>query len=107
MTCLSSLRPAKVAADRKTHREKLLTLVLKARNGLRLLYVADLLHSYIPARTLRSSDTPTRTVPNLKLKTIGDQFFCSVGPRLWLAVVSLCCARASENPRKVRYLVQH
>jgi len=60
---VSPLRPAKVVADRKTHREKILTLVLKARNGLCPSYAADLLHVYVPARTLRSTDTPTLAVP--------------------------------------------
>jgi len=57
--------------------------VFKARNGLCPSYLADQLHSYVPSRTLRSSDTPTLAVPNFKLKTVGDQSFCSVGPRLW------------------------
>jgi len=44
--------------------EKNLTLVFKASNGLCSSYLADLLHAYVPSRTLRSSDTPTLTVPN-------------------------------------------
>jgi len=45
---------------------KILTLVFKARNGL-----MNLLHAYVPARTLQSSDTPTMTVKNFKIKIVG------------------------------------
>jgi len=48
----------------KRTEEKILILVFKARNGLCLLYLADLLHAYVPSRTLRSCDTPTVAIPN-------------------------------------------
>ncbi len=53
--------------------EKILTLVYKARNALCPYYLTHLLHDYVPVRALRSSDTPTLTVPNYKLKTVGDR----------------------------------
>jgi len=72
----------------------MLALVFQARNGLCPLYLSDLLHSYVPSRTLRSSDTPTPTVPNFKLKTVGDRAFCSVGPKLWNSLPHSLCAGA-------------
>jgi len=64
--------------------EKILTLVFKVRNGVCPSYLTDILHTYVPTRqTLQSSDTPTLTVPNFKLKTVGDRSFWSVRPRLW------------------------
>jgi hypothetical protein len=83
--------------------EKILTLVFKARNGLCPSYLTDLLHDYVPSRTLRSSDTPTLAVPNFKLKTVGDRSFCSVGPRLWnslphsLRAGALACSDATPG----------
>jgi len=103
MSCLSPLRPAKVAANRKTHRGKILTQEFKARNGLCPSYLADLLHAYVRSRTLQSSDTPTLTVPNFKLKTVGDRSFCSVGPKLWnslphsLRAGALACSDATPG----------
>jgi len=76
----------------KSIEEKILTLVFKARNGLCHSYLADLLHPYVPSRTLRSSDTPNLTVPSFKLKTIADRSFCSVGPRLWNSLPHSLCA---------------
>jgi len=63
--------------------EKILTLVFKARNGLYPFNLAGLLHAYVQSRTWWSSDTTTLTVPNFKLKTVGDRSLISVGPRLW------------------------
>jgi len=83
--------------------KNILTPVFKARNGLCPSYLPDLLHAYVPARTLRSSDTPTLTVPNLKLTTVGDRSFCSVGPRLWnllphsLRAGALACSDATPG----------
>jgi len=57
--------------------------VFKARIDLGPSYLSDLVHAYVLYRTLRSSDTPTLTVRNFKLKTVGDWSFCSGGPILW------------------------
>jgi len=61
--------------------EKILMLAFKPRNGLCPSYLTDLLHAYVPAQTLRSSDTPSLTVPNFKLKTVGDRSFVGSGTR--------------------------
>jgi len=55
-----------------------------------------------------SSDTPTLTVPNLKLKSVGDRSFCSIEPRLWNSLVhsrragALACS--DEIPETVNAL---
>jgi len=56
--------------------------VFKARKGLCPSYIADVLHDYVPSRTMRSSETPTLTVPNLKLKAIGNRSLSSLKPRI-------------------------
>jgi len=66
-------------------------------------FLTHLVHAYVTARTLRFSDIPTLTVPNFKLKTVGDRSFCPVGPRLWnslphsLRAGALACSDATHG----------
>jgi len=64
-----------------------LTMTFKARNGVAPSYLAELLRDYRLVRALRSSDFPSLAVPFFKLKTVGDRFFCSSGPRAWKSLL--------------------
>jgi len=94
------LEPLKWLRIEKRIEEKILTIMFKACNGLGTSYLTELLDAYVPARMLRSSDTPTLTVPNFKLKTVGDRSLCSLGRRLWnspphsLRASALACSDA-------------
>ncbi|KAK0132431.1 hypothetical protein N1851_032697 [Merluccius polli] len=46
-------------------------------------YIADLLTSYEPERTLRSSGGSFLAIPWSNLKTKGDRAFSILAPRLW------------------------
>jgi len=52
-------------------------------NGFALSNLSELLTDFLLAHVLRSSDSPSLTVPHFKLKTVGDSYFCSVRPRMW------------------------
>ena len=62
---------------------KILLLVFKALNGLSPSYLSDLLLTYKPSRTLRSSDRGLLLIPKVRTKTHGEAAFCHYGPRLW------------------------
>ena len=62
---------------------KVLLLVFKCLNGLGPSYLSDLLLSYQPSRTLRSSGTGLLIVPKVRTKTHGEAAFSHYGPRLW------------------------
>ena len=57
---------------------KVLLLVFRCLNGLGPSYLSDLLLSYQPSRTLKSSGTGLLTIPRVRSKT-----FSYYGPRLW------------------------
>ena len=46
-------------------------------------YLSDLLHPYLPSRTLRSLDTSLLTVPRFCLETFGRRSFSVFGPTVW------------------------
>ena len=46
-------------------------------------YLANLLQTYKPSRTLRSSDTSLLTVPRFSLDTFGKKSFSVLGPNVW------------------------
>lgn len=62
---------------------KILLLVFKALNGLSPSYLSDLLLSYEPTRTLRSSGRGLLLIPKVRTKTHGEAAFCYYGPHLW------------------------
>ena len=62
---------------------KLSLTVFKALNGMAPLYLSELLHRYIPTRSLRSADQSLLVVPKTKLKTRGDRAFEAAAPKLW------------------------
>jgi len=66
--------------------ENILTMTLKARNGVASSYLAELLRDLTPVRALRSSDYPTLAVPTFILKTEGDRSFCASEPRAWTSL---------------------
>ena len=62
---------------------KVLLLIFRCLNGLGPSYLSDLLLSYQPSRTLRSSGTGLLTIPRVRTKTHGEAAFSYYGPRLW------------------------
>ena len=46
-------------------------------------YLSDILHPYLPARTLRSLDTSLLTIPRFCLETYGRRSFSVFGPTVW------------------------
>ena len=63
--------------------EKTLKVTFKSLNGLCPAYLSDLLNKKLHSRSLRSADGHRLATPLLKLRTVGDRSFSSVGPRLW------------------------
>ena len=61
---------------------KVLLLVYKALNGLAPQYITDMLISYTPARTLRSTGSRNLVIPRTKTKE-GEAAFCVYPPRRW------------------------
>lgn len=58
-------------------------LTYKALHGLAPQYLSELLTVYTPRRNLRSSDSGFLIVPSTHLRSMGDQAFSSVAPKLW------------------------
>ena len=46
-------------------------------------YLSDILHPYLPPRTLRSLDTSLLTIPRFCLETYGRRSFSVFGPTVW------------------------
>ncbi len=59
---------------------KLLCLTYKALNGLAPPYLADLLKSYIPTRSLRSAEKGLLCAPKSRTKTFGERSFICAAP---------------------------
>ena len=64
---------------------KILLLTFKALNDLCPSYISDLLETYKPTRSLRSSSRNLLAIPRSKLKSYGDRAF------------SVCAPKCSEN----------
>ncbi|KAF7661202.1 hypothetical protein LDENG_00266910 [Lucifuga dentata] len=62
---------------------KILLITFKAYLGLAPSYNCDMLKSYEPARSLRSSGSDLLTIPKSNLKTKGDRTFAVSIPKLW------------------------
>jgi len=65
---------------------KILLITFKALHGLAPPYISDLIHTYSPARTLRSSDTGLLRIPRHKLSSFGGRAFCTAAPTLWNSI---------------------
>ena len=63
---------------------KVLVLAFKAIHGLAPSYLCEVVHKYIPGRTLRSSNAACLLVePKTRLKIGGDRAFSKAAPVLW------------------------
>ncbi len=63
---------------------KILLITYKARHGLAPLYISDLIHTYSPVHTLRSSDTGLLLIPWChKLASFGGISVLCAPPPLW------------------------
>ena len=62
---------------------KILLLTFKALNNLCASYISDLLKTYKPTRSLRSSSRNLLVIPRSKLKSYGDRAFSVSAPKLW------------------------
>jgi hypothetical protein len=62
---------------------KILTLTYKCLHDLASAYLQQLLQTYEPSRTLRSSAQCLLEVPKTRLKSYGDRAFAKAAPSLW------------------------
>ncbi|XP_041959638.1 uncharacterized protein LOC121718626 [Alosa sapidissima] len=62
---------------------KILLLTYKALHNLAPNYITDLLESYTPSRSLRSSSAGLLKVPKMNLSTMGERAFSHTAPKLW------------------------
>ena len=65
---------------------KILLLTFKALHKLAPLYLSDLLHTFTPSCTLRSSSAILLTTPPACLTTMGSRAFSCAAPHLWTSV---------------------
>ena len=62
---------------------KVLLLTYKTLCGMALAYMSDIIHPYVPARTLRSSSSNLLQMPSAGTITYGERAFSIRAPRLW------------------------
>ena len=62
---------------------KILLLTFKAMHGMSPEYICDLIHTYQPARSLRSADASLLVVPRSLLETCGKRAFSVTASTLW------------------------
>jgi hypothetical protein len=62
---------------------KILLLTFKSQHGKAPLYLAELIHLYVPARSLRSGQQSQLDQPKSTMKKYGDRAFSVCGPKLW------------------------
>ena len=62
---------------------KILFFTFKALNNLCPSYISDLLETYKPTRSIRSSSRNLVVIPRSKLKSYGDRAFSVSAPKLW------------------------
>lgn len=62
---------------------KILLLTFKVLNNLSPSYIRDLLQTYKPSRSLRSSTMNLLVIPRSRLKFYGDRAFSVCAPKLW------------------------
>ncbi len=62
---------------------KIILLTFKALKGLAPSYLSELLSSYIPSRSLRSSSSELLCVPRFCISSMGSISFSVTAPKLW------------------------
>ncbi len=62
---------------------KILLFTYKALHNLAPSYLSELLHVYVPTRSLRSSASVTLVVPSVRLTTVGSRAFSCIAPTIW------------------------
>ena len=67
---------------------KVLVLVYKCQNGLGPGYLTDMVTTYTPVRSLRSSTLRMLVVPRTRLRTLCDRAFSVAGPNVWNCLLS-------------------
>ena len=77
---------------------KILLLTFKALNNSCPSYISDLLETYKPTRSLRSSSRNLLAIPRSKLKSDGDRAFSVCAPKLWNDIPEIIkCQKCSVN----------
>ena len=81
----------------------LLLTFIKGSNNLCPSYISDLLETYKPTRTLRSSSRNLLVIPRSKLKSYGNRAFSASAPKLWNDIPDTIKCRADllHNPLSV------
>ena len=62
---------------------KIAVLTFKCLNGLAPQYLSDLIHVYVPSRSLRSASQNLLETKLTKFKTLGDRSFSFTAPCIW------------------------
>uniref|UniRef100_A0A8C6LWY4 Reverse transcriptase domain-containing protein n=1 Tax=Nothobranchius furzeri TaxID=105023 RepID=A0A8C6LWY4_NOTFU len=62
---------------------KILVFVFKSLNNLAPGYLSELIHPYVPTRSLRSADQHLLHVPSSRCKSRGERAFSVCAPKLW------------------------
>ena len=79
---------------------KILLFTFKALNNLCPSYISDLLETYKPTRSLRSSSRNLLAIPRSKLKSYGDRAFSVCAPKLWNDIPEIIKCSAHLNTFK-------
>ena len=62
---------------------KILLLTYKSLHDSAPVFVCDIIHRYVPSRSLRSASESRLVLPNSSLKSYGDRSFAYAAPFLW------------------------
>ena len=85
---------------------KVLLLTYKTLSGMAPAYMSDMLHPYVPTRTLRSSSSNLLQMPSARTITYGERAFSIRAPKLWNALpLNIKQAGSVEHFKKL--LKQH
>ena len=71
-------------------------LTFEALNSLSPSYISDLLETYKPTRSLRSSCRNLLVIPRSKLKSYGDRAFSVSAPKLWMTDILETIKRSAD-----------
>ena len=63
-------------------------------------YISDLLETYKPTRSLRSSSRKLLVIPRSKFKSYGDRTFSVSAPKLWNDIPETIKCSVDLNPFK-------
>ena len=81
---------------------KVLLLVYKTLSGMSPASISDILHPYIPTRSLRSSSSSLLQCPVPRTKTYGERAFSCMAPKLWNALpITIKNARSVDHFKKL------